>query len=206
MCATSSRNKGFTLLEILIAVVLLSILTTALYASYFTVVRARERAAEGMESSRELGATLDLLRREIESAAYGRTDQRLFLVVEDRDNFGKPASALYLTTQPPGSGSDRKESGIIAVQYRLVEKDKNLQLMRSERDVIYDVSEAKPYPQMERISAFLVECYDGSKWVKSWDTAINGSLPKMLRITIQIDEQGKALEYSVLATPRVSQP
>lgn len=206
MCATSSRNKGFTLLEILIAVVLLSILTTALYASYFTVVRARDRSAEGMESRRELGGTLDLLRREIDSAAYARSDKRLFLVVEDRDNFGKPASALLLTTQPPVSGSDRKESGIIAVEYRLVEKDKSLLLTRSERDVVYDASEAKPYPQMERISAFLVECYDGSKWVKSWDTAIIGSLPKMLRITVQVEEQGKPLEFSVLATPRVTLP
>jgi general secretion pathway protein J len=204
LCGTSSPNKGFTLIEILIALVLLGILSGALYASYFTVVRAREKAAEGMESRRELGTTLDLLRREIASAAFFRDDKRLFLVVEDRDNFGKPASALELTTQPTAWGSERRESGIIAVSYRLVEKDKQLRLTRSERDVLYDASEEKPYPQMERISSFLVECYDGSKWVKSWNTSINGTLPKMLRITVTIEENGKLQEFSVLSAPKVT--
>ena len=42
-------------MEILIAVVLMSILAAALYGSYFSVVRSRDRAAEGMEARRELG-------------------------------------------------------------------------------------------------------------------------------------------------------
>ena len=57
---------------------------------------------------------------------------------------------------------------------------------------------------MERISGFLVECYDGSKWVRSWDTALNGTLPKMLRVTVQVDEDGRPVEFSVLANSRVS--
>jgi general secretion pathway protein J len=52
---------------------------------------------------------------------------------------------------------------------------------------------------MERISSFLVECYDGSKWVRSWDTALNGALPKMLRITVQVVEDGQQVEFSALA-------
>ncbi len=61
---------GFTLLEVMIAVVLLGILAAALYGSYFTVLKARERSAQGMEERRELGNTLDLLRREIDAARY----------------------------------------------------------------------------------------------------------------------------------------
>ena len=106
--------------------VLLGILSAALYGSYFTVLRARERASEGMEARRELGSTLDLIRREFAAAVYNRDDKRLRFVVEDRDNFGKPASTLELTTLTPPSGQGRKESGISAVRYRLVEKDKQL--------------------------------------------------------------------------------
>jgi len=200
-----SRNKGFTLLEILIAVVLLGILAGALYGSYFGVVRARERAASGMESRRELGATLDLIRREVSSAMYSRNDKRLRFVVEDRDNFGVPSSTLELTTLAPPSGLSRSESGIMTVQYRMAEKDKKRTLTRQERDLIFDGPTAVPaYPQMERISAFLVECYDGSKWVKSWDTAINGTLPKSLKVTVQVEEEGRPVEFSVFATPRIS--
>jgi len=198
LCVTSS-NKGFTLLEILVAVVLLGILTAAVYGSYFTVLRARERASEGMEARRELGGTLDLIRREFAAVAYSPTDKRLRFVVEDRDHFGKPASNLELTTLTPPSAQGRKESGIIAVRYRMDDLDKQRILTRREQDIFFEAPDAKGYPQMERISSFLVECYDGSKWVRSWDTALNGALPKMLRITVQVLEDGKQVEFSGLA-------
>lgn len=199
------RNRGFTLLEVLIAVVLLGILAGALYGSYFSVVRARERAATGMESRRELGATLDLIRREFSSVKYVRSDKRLHFVVEDRDNFGVPSSTLELSTLTAQTDLSRSESGIVMVRYRMADKDGKRTLTRQERDLVFDGPAAVPvYPQMERISAFLVECYDGSKWVRSWDTSINGTLPKALKVTVQVEEEGRPVEFSVFATPRIS--
>jgi len=206
-----SRNRGFTLLEVLIAVVLLGILVAALYGSYFTVLKARERSAEGMEARRELGNTLDLLRREIDSALYTSGDKRLRFIVEDRDSFGRPASNLELTTLAPPAplGGGRKESGVIDVQYRMVEREQQrLILTRTEQDILLESTAVPAYPQMERISSFLVECSsDGSKWDKSWDTALNGRLPKIVRITVQVEEQeGQPAEFSVYAAPRVVGP
>jgi general secretion pathway protein J len=211
------NNNGFTLLEVLIAVVLLGILSAALYGSYFGVIRARDRASSGMESRRELGATLDLIRREVASAMFKTNTNSanelhpLMFVVEDRDIFGAPASTLTLTTlAPPTSGVTHGESGILIVTYRVVEKDKKLSLRRQERDLFSEESIVIDYPQMEQISSFLVECYDGSKWVKSWDTATNTGLPKnavsgggSVRVTVQFMEEGKPVEFTVLSTPRI---
>src|SRR6185369_14253860 len=185
----------------LIALVLLGILATALYGSYFTVLRARERTAEGMEARRELGSTLDLIRREFAAAVYNGDDKHLRFVVEDRDNFGKPSSTLEMTTLVPPGSQDRKESGISAVRYSLLEKDKRQILTRREQDVFFESPDAKAYPQMERISSFLVECYDdsSSKWIRSWDSAFRKNLPKMLRVTVQVVEDGNPVEFSVLA-------
>ncbi|HEY3309527.1 MAG TPA: GspJ family type II secretion system protein [Desulfuromonadaceae bacterium] len=205
MSAILRRNNGFTLLEVLIAVVLLGILSTALYGSYFAVLQARDRSAEGMEARRELGSTLDLLRREIDSAKYdsGDKSKHLRFVVEDRDIFGKPASTLELTTLAPPANQARSESGIINVQYRLQEKDKQLILTRREQDILLEVEKVPVYPQMERISSFLVECYDGSKWLKTWDTALNNGLPKQVRITVQFEENGHLVDFSVYSQPRL---
>ena len=200
----TSRNSGFTLLEVLIAVVLLGILSAALYGSYFGVLRARDRAASGMESRRELGATLDLIRREISSVQFNRSDKRLRFVVEDRDNFGVPSSTLELTTLVPTAGQSRKESGIVTVAYRIAEKEKKRILTRQERDLFSEEEIVLAYPQMEQISAFLVECHDGAKWVKSWDSAINGTLPKSVRVTVQIKDEGKTVEFTIQSTPRVN--
>lgn len=199
-----SRNRGFTLLEILIALVLLSILTSALYASYFVVMRARDRASSGMESRRELGATLDLIRREVSSVAYNRDDKRLRFLLEDRDNFGAPSSILKLTTLSPPTFQNRSESGTVFVSYQMTDKNDNRILTRQEQDLNYTEAEVPSYPQMEQIDAFLVECYDGSKWVKSWDTAINRTLPKKVRVTVRVTDDGKPLEFSMISVPRVN--
>lgn len=203
--SVTSSNRGFTLLEVLIAVVLMGILAAALYGSYFAVVRARDRSAEGMEERRELGMTLDLLRREIASSIYNSGDKkRLRFVVEDRDNFGKPASTLELTTLAPPGNQLVRHSGIYRVKYQLAEKDKQYILTRAEQDSFTEDTQPVAYPQMERISGFLVECYDGSNWVKSWNTDLNLARPKMVRITVQFEEDGKPVEFSVLSTPRVT--
>lgn len=206
MSGIAPNNSGFTLLEVLIAVVLLGILSAALYGSYFGVLKARDRASSGMESRRELGNTLDLIRREVSSAVYNNTDKRLHFVVEDRDNFGVPSSTLELTAlAPPPSpyGPTRKESGIVVVTYKMVEKDKKRILVRQERDLFSEETAIPVFPQMERISSFLVECYDGSKWIKSWDSAINFKLPNSVRVTVEVEEEGKPVQFTILSTPRI---
>jgi general secretion pathway protein J len=201
-----SSNKGLTLLELLVAVALIGILSGVLYSSYFTVNRARDRAALGMEARREVATTLDLIRREVAASVFSRDDKTLRFVVEDRDNFGKPASTLELTTGAAVADGSRPESGTYNVQYRLFEKDKRFMLTRSEQDTLMTSAKRIAYPQVEIVQGFLVECYDGSKWVRSWDTQLNGARPKLIRLTIQVEEDGRTVEFSALARPRVSGP
>ena len=81
----------------------------------------------------------------------------------------------------------------------------NLTLVREARDLYLDASVASvPYPVMDRMEGFLVECYDGSKWVRSWDTALNNTLPKGLRVTVHVEEDGKPVEFYILANSRVT--
>ena len=75
------RNKGFTLLEVLVALLLLVILSGALYGTYFSLMRGRETAMAKMDARRELSVTLDQLRRELSAAFYNTQNQRLHFVV-----------------------------------------------------------------------------------------------------------------------------
>lgn len=204
----------------MIAVVLLGILSAALYGSYFSVIRARDRASAGMESRRELGTTLDLIRREVSSAMISPDpNQHLHFVVLDRDNFGAPASTLELTTMLPPDVQVRGESGIVDVIYRITKKDTKLILTRQEQDLIYinntntstgtnsatNSATNSGYPQMDQINSFLVECFTGSQWVKTWNSATQG-LPQSVRVTVQVDDEGKPVEFSMVSTPRVGSP
>ena len=197
-------RAGFTLLELLVALALLVIIAAAVYGSYFTVIRGRDSATAGMESLRETAATLAQLRREISSALYRREDKRLFFVVEDRDQFGKPASNLTFTTLGMTRSGDSPSSDLREVSYRPREKEGRLLLARSEKELFFKI-EPQQYPQMEELEGFLVECDDNGKWVRSWDTTLNGKLPDAVRITLTVKEGEKTLSYRAFIRPRLRQ-
>ena len=195
------KNRGFTLLELLVALALMVILTAALYATYFSVTGAREKGGARIEARRELSTTLGNLHREIASAYFSKNKLAHF-VVEDRDSFGKPASLLEMTSIAPPRLSPAPVSDLTLVRYSVQEKEGVLTLTRESRDLYLDQSaKTVPYPVMDVVEGFLVECYDGNKWVKSWDTALNGRLPDSVRVTLTL-KGGEV--FTTIASPRIT--
>jgi general secretion pathway protein J len=99
--STIWQNKGFTLLELLIALTLLVLLSGTLYGTWFTVIKGRDSASARMENLREVRTTLDMLRRELASAFYNKDNKRLHFIVEDRDSFASRPHHLILQLSPP---------------------------------------------------------------------------------------------------------
>lgn len=218
------NNQGFTLIELLVALALLVILTGALYGTYFSVTAARERGGQRMESRREISATLGGLHNEIASMFYkagssaltskpasptGTTGNpspsanknlpNLLFVVEDRDSYGKPASTLAFSFLAPPRVTPAPTSDLTLVKYSVNEKEGVLTLTREARDPYLEESvKSTPYPVIDVIEGFLVECYDGSKWVKTWDAKLNNRIPKTVRVTITL-KGGEV--FSTVASP-----
>lgn len=194
MCNTPRKmpnNKGFTLIELLIALALLVVLTGALYGTYFSVMSARDRGGMKMDQRRELSATLGKLHDELASVHFATSldpeKQRLHFVVEDMDRFGKPTSLLQFTAIAPPRIDPAPASDLMVVRYSVQEKDEEetLSLVRESRDLFLDVGvKSAPYPLMDRIDGFSVECWDGNQWVKTWDTALRPYLPRQVRVTV----------------------
>ena len=121
---SSFVSKGFTLLEVLIAVAILSIVLTALYSTFFLSSRAMEDMDESMTKLQESRKAVDILRRELDSAYCKDGDEKTFLKVLDKDLNGKQATQLEFTGFTP------VRPGLSKISYYMEEKDRKRTLFK----------------------------------------------------------------------------
>lgn len=199
-----SSKRGFTLLELLVGLAIASLIIAAAYTVFFSFQRSQDIAVSEMEQRRMLRSTLDLMRRELSSLRFRKDDQLLRFLVEDRDFFGKPASTIsFATIAPPLEGP---VSDQLLVQYRTIEAPQGaLNLIRASREHFQESATRTEYPLLEQQEGFLVECFDGSTWRKSWDTALTPSLPQAIRVTVSIRDGARIVRHMLVARPRITE-
>ena len=209
-----SLPEGFTLIEILISLTLLTIILGAVYSSFFAVNRAIERFSGVSLKYHEARTALDIMRREVEGAFLKKLQttnkeenpiQTIF-IIEDKDIFGENASRLYLTA------FSFKGSGINTISYYVQEKNRILTLVKNESPEFIPLTDKskietpdKGYTSelIEGIEGFTVETMFNNQWVKTWDSEETGSIPEMVRLSIDFDDNGKKITLKEYAKPKV---
>jgi general secretion pathway protein J len=197
----SSSSFGFTLIEVLISLTLMTVVLGAVYSSFFSVHRALERFDTVSLKYHEARTALDMLRREIESAFLKNprdVDAKASTIFEikDRDIFGKNASSLKLTS------FSYTGSNLYAVSYFVKEKDGRLDLLKAVNPPVINAQEYT-LEIIESIESFTVETLFNNKWVKTWNTVNTGMLPEVVKVSIEFDDNGKIVKLSEYARPRI---
>lgn len=196
------NERGFTLIEILISLTLLTIVLGAVYSTFFSVQRAIERFDKISLKYHETRTALDMMRREVEGSLVKHTgadnDNKIkaVFVIRDRDVFGKNTSALDLTA------FSFKGSNLNTISYFVTEKDGKLDLLKTERPAAALSNEYK-VDIVEGIESFTVETLFNQKWVRTWDTELTGKLPEVVRIIIEFDDNGKLVKLTEYARPKI---
>jgi len=199
MKRTGKDEKGFTLLELLIAMVLFSIILSAIYGSFFLSHRAMTGLDESLLKLQECRTALDVMTREGESIFYKyKPDSSSSLVkVEDKDFYGKQASRLTFTAFSPLS------SGIALISYYVEEKDGVLTLYKKMDNAYKPDNNAKGEELIEGLESFAVEVKDGTKWVKTWDTSETKQAPLEIRITITAKIKDRPVSFFDTVRPKI---
>lgn len=195
-------NKGFTLMEVLISLTLLTIVLGTVYSSFFSIHRATERFDSVSLKYHETRIALDIMRREIEGAllknpmAKDGAKNKTVFNIRDRDIFGRKASALDLTAFSFRGGK------VDTISYFIRENKGKLELMKS---VIPSIRSRGNYTigMIEDIEGFSVEISFNNKWVGTWASSDTGRLPDVVRLNIEFDDQGKKVTLTEYARPRV---
>jgi len=199
------KKSGFTLIEVLISITLLTIVLGAVYSSFFLVQRAVQRFDDISLKYQEARNVLDMLRREIESS-YISTPQskdvmknKTIFLARDRDYFAQKTSELYLTT------FSSRDGNLNLVSYTVEERDKNLILLKMEAPAVTVssvLSRLQKAELIENINGFSIEMLFNDKWVRTWDSTQINKLPDIVRVSIEFDDRGNNIKLTEYARPR----
>ncbi len=201
------ERTGFTLVEVLISITLLTIVLGAVYSSFFMVQKAIKRFDDVSLKYQEARTVLDMMRREIEGSfiktpqSKDITKNKTIFLARDRDIFEKKASELYLTTFSSGEGN------LNLVAYTVEEREKRLTLMKMEAPAINlstIFSKLRKAELIENIEGFSVEMLFNDKWVMTWDSSQTSKMPDMVRVSIEFDDSGKNVKLTEYARPRTN--
>lgn len=203
--------QGFTLIEILLSITLLSVVLGVVYTSFFTVERAIVRFNGVNLKYHEMRTALDIMRREIEGAFLKKLDSSHThdvitpgFLIEDRDVFGKTTSRLNYTTFAYKGG------GIQLISYSVRETNGILNLVKT---VSFPFTPSgtststrkEKYTSeiIEDIMGFTVETLFKDKWVKTWNTEQTGEMPHIIRLSLEFDDKGSNITLREFARPKV---
>jgi general secretion pathway protein J len=189
-------GKGFTLLEILVAVAILSIVLTAIYSTFILSQKAIDGVDESMLKLQESRRAIDIMRCELDSAVYDKKDDATLLQMKDRDICGKQASQLSFTA------FSALRPGLAKISYYVEQKDNKLNLMKK-IDSPYSDKETEGVDIIDDLQAFTVEAKYDDKWVKTWDAAVNGKIPDEVKIVLIIPIKGKDVTLSDISKSKI---
>lgn len=185
-------KRGFTIIELVVAIMIAAIISGAVASSLSQLGRARNISRIRMTASRRASDALESIRRDVQSAVRSDDlfDTRLRLAPEtvrstvgemDRDQL-----LLFNTRLRPIRRIDYSGEGEeYETQYR-IEEDRDGPALWRRRDAVPDEFEDAggiAEPIGDGVIGVRFEAFDGQSWIQEWDSDVDG-LPISIRATV----------------------
>ncbi len=191
-----SHSKGFTLLEVLIAVAIMSLIVTVIYTSFSTSSRNVEQAEKSRDTAdlvRTLVAKLsnDIANAYVNPSMNVPTIFRGKKVQPETGNDKNRYDELYLTTLTNWRRPDSKETDLWEVGYYFKQKPDGtgvVMMRREKRELSKDVPALEggiEYVMTDRIASLQYQFYNGSTWSDEWNATT--IWPSVVEIAILLD-------------------
>ncbi len=204
-------QEGLTLLEVLVAVAILSIILGVIYSSFLGSSRTISRLEANEDVYQTAQPLLAMLTRELRGAYFDPVHVT-GLIGTDGEADGTPADTLnFLTTSYPRERNSRtEEMAEIGYFFDVDSLTGKKRLMKSvDATVDFDFqSGGKIFLLTDQVNGLDLSYFDKSKqeWVNGWDTAKRRRLPDLIRVELSVlDGKDHPIVFKTEIQPMVVQ-
>ncbi len=190
------RTRGFTLLELMLAMLLIAVMMTIVSGVVIATLEAQARIEEVTAGSEIGPAILSRLRQDIEAAMVFDKERDWFFGVDRRGSWGERDRLDFVSAAEAygaeDSQSDPRFQSINEVGYSVIESQS-----RPGEGILYRREDywmdAEPLKGgrltglYDRVTHFDVQYFDGQQWVSDWSSKqAGGKLPDAVKITLKL--------------------
>ena len=192
MLRSATKSSAFTLLEMLLALALMSILAGSLYASLHIAFRSRDSALAAIEPLDKAAVALEMLREDIEAALPPNGILAAEFVGQDgQDDAGRDADTLALYSSagrcPPGQTASDVRRVEFSVESSPDEQEGTLVRRVTSILLAPEVYEPEAEVLCRGVRAVQLRYFDGSAWQDNWDSVSLGNvLPLAVEATLEV--------------------
>ena len=186
-----SIQKGFTLLEVLIAIAIFSVVSLASFTIFDTVLRGDENSKIRSEKQNELQRAFLLMERDFTQMAKrpmrvnGEAASEGFIQTSDDSFLDGEQSIAFVRNGWTNPGLLLPRGDMQSVAYRLV--DETLERLHYNFVDAVVGQEPKTRPLINKVNSLSYEFYDGKTWQKKWS---DNTLPQAIAIEIVTEDYG----------------
>ncbi len=186
-----ARQLGFTLLEVLVAISIFSVVSLAGFTIFDTVLRGEESSKVRSERQNELQRAFLLMERDFLQIAKrsmrvsGEAPSKNFIQTSDDSFLADEQAIAFVRNGWTNPGLLLPRSDMQNVAYRLVD-DTLERLHLNFVDAVVG-QEPRVRPLITQVTSLAFEFYDGNKWQKKWS---RNTLPQAIAVEIETEDYG----------------
>ena len=165
-----TKRRGFTFIELLIAVSIFAVVAIALYSTFFAGISVWRRSGPDGSVYQDVKFAFDDIAKDLKNAVYLSGDEESIFIFS-----GSAEEIAFITLEPTFSEEDTGRE-LVKVAYSFDESEG--QLIRKRADILagFDVEKAEKEVLLDGLEGFTLEyCYDSGDedapylWEEEWE-------------------------------------
>ncbi|MDX2496103.1 MAG: type II secretion system protein GspJ [Desulfuromusa sp.] len=183
-----NTSRGFTLIEVLLAILIGTLVLTSVYGIFSSVSGARNRLEAEGEIYHQARVFFDRIGGELSSL-------RLSPVGKDAvfSSGNTPDGELFFEFNTELiSPLLQQHGGISRVRYEVRQKEESVVLLRSEKILLTNLAASEPLVFIADLKTFQMRYFSHGQWQDSWS---GKSLPQLIEMTLELENDDRLIPF-----------